>query len=124
MKKFLSSAMLAVSMLVFTPNCEATDVWVDHWNYEDVDIFVMDDTIASDSNAHGRGFTVSTKEVKNGTLQRVIHWHFFIGKGSWAYTASSMDPNIAPRVLPRDTIFEFCMNQLGWFYRTNNGYYD
>ena len=123
MKKFLSSAMLAVSMLGFPPHCEATDVWVDHWNYEDVDIFVMDDTIASDSNAHGRGFTVSTKEVKNGKLQRVINWCFDNGKG-WRYSSSRMDPRITSRVIPRNNIFEFCMNRLGWSYSINNGYYD
>ena len=51
MKNLLAITMLAVSMLIFAPNCEATDVWVEHWNNENVDIVVMNDTIVSDSNA-------------------------------------------------------------------------
>lgn len=123
MKKLLSITMLAVFMLIFAPNCEATDVWVEHWNNEDVDIFVMDDTIVSGSDAYSRGFTVSTKTVKNGKLQGVINWHFDNGKG-WRYSSSRMDPRITSRVTPRNNIFEFCMNRLGWSYSINNGYYD
>lgn len=123
MKKLLSITMLAVFMLIFAPNCEATDVWVEHWNNEDVDIFVMNDTIVSDSNAYGRGFTVSTKMVKNGKLQGVVNWCFDNVKG-WRYSSSRMAPHITSRVIPRNNIFEFCMNQLGWSYSISNGYYD
>ena len=72
MKNLLAITMLAVSMLIFAPNCEATDVWVEHWNNENVDIVVMNDTIVSDSNAQGRGFTVSTKMVKKTESCKVL----------------------------------------------------
>ena len=50
----------------------ATDVWVDHWDYENVDVYVMDDTISYGTRSTGRWFKVSTKLVQDGQLQQVV----------------------------------------------------
>ena len=51
----------------------ATDVWVDHWNSENLDIYVMDDTISYGTRGDTRWFDVSTKMVKNGQVDATIN---------------------------------------------------
>lgn len=70
MKKLIFLITLFLSTAFFLPTyiCEAKDVWVEHWNYEDVDIYVMDDTITSGSSGNSKYFNVSVKEVRNGEL--------------------------------------------------------
>lgn len=122
MKKFLSIALVVASMFIFVPNCEATDVWIEHWNNENIDVFIMDDTIVSYRSARSIGFTVSTKLVKNGTLQRVTNWTFDSLKG-WKY--STNEQHFYSPAIFKNNIFEFCMNQLGWIYsiRDDGSYY-
>ena len=74
MKRFFLMALL-VSAAILLPSyvCEAKDVWVDHWNSEDVDIYVMDDTLTTGSSDSIKYFKVSTKEVRNGELIRIVH---------------------------------------------------
>ena len=40
MKKLILFMILVAAAAIFMPtnSCEAQDVWVEHWNYEDVDI--------------------------------------------------------------------------------------
>ena len=123
MNKVLSITMIVASMLIFVPKCDATDVWVEHWNNENIDVFIMDDTIVSYRGARSIGFTVSTKLVKNGTLQRVTNWTFDSLKG-WKYSTNDGQHFNSPAIF-KNNIFEFCMNQLGWIYsiRDDGSYY-
>ena len=126
MKKiFIAIIFSAVSVLsIPATNCEATDVWVDHWKSENVDVYVMDDTLRTGTSETGRYFKVSTKEVRNGQLQKVINWSFSQYKSDmWRYETSNMDGSHTTVVIPRNGIFEFCMNQLGWSYRIDGSWY-
>ena len=126
MKKiFIAIIFSAVSVLsIPATNCEATDVWVDHWKSENVDVYVMDDTLRDGTSETGRYFKVSTKEVRNGQLQKVINWSFSQYKSDmWRYETSNMDGSHTTVVIPRNGIFEFCMNQLGWSYRIDGSWY-
>lgn len=124
MKKLLSAIALGASLAFTMPNCSATDVWVSHWSSENVDIYVMDDTITSGTSGNGRYFKVSTKKVKDGQLQQVINWTFEKYKSDmWRYETSTMKGNHTTVVIPRNGVFEFCMNQLGWTYRIEGSWY-
>ena len=124
MKKLLSALVMAVVMACILPSGEAADVWVDHWNDENVDIYVMDDTITSGTSKTGRYFDVVTKKVKNGQLQKVITWQFSQYKDDmWRYETSTMDGSHTTVVIPRNGIFEFCMDRLGWGYRIVDFWY-
>ena len=95
----------------------ATDVWVDHWNSENVDIYVMDDTIFCGTRGDTRWFDVSTKMVQNGQLQKVVRWEFSKYKtDTWRYETNTMDGTHTTVVIPRSRIFEYCMDQIGWPY--------
>ena len=78
MKKFIFLMSLVLTTAVIVPAfiCEAKDIWVDHWNTENVDIYVMDDTLRNGSTDTGKYFKVSTKEVRDGNLVRVVDWSF------------------------------------------------
>ena len=118
MKRFFLMALL-VSAAILLPSyvCEAKDVWVDHWNSENVDIYVMDDTLTTGSSDSIKYFKVSTKEVRNGELIRIVHWNFIKYKSDmWRYETSTMDGTHMTVVLPGNQVFRFCMNALGWPY--------
>ena len=126
MKKLLIAMIFsAASVLsIHAANCEAADVWVDHWNAENVDIYVMDETLRNGTSETGRYFKVSTKEVRNGQLQKIINWSFSQYKSDmWRYETSAMDGSHTTVVIPRNGIFEFCMNRLGWSYRIEDYWY-
>lgn len=122
MKQFVFALMFAVA-LTFANTCAAQDVWVEHWGGSDnVDIYVMDDTLRGNSSQNN--FAVSTKFVRNGRLQKVVNWSFSKYKTDmWRYETSTMDGSHTTVVMPRNKIFEFCMNRLGWSYRTDGHYY-
>ena len=113
MKKFF----IAVIIFFISSNiCFAKDVWVEHWNDENVDVYVMDDTIIS-SEAAKNYFSVSTKKVKDGKLLKVIEWKFSKYKNDmWRYETSTMDGTHTTVVSPENKVFKFCMNKLGWSY--------
>ncbi|BEU86694.1 hypothetical protein TAMA11512_01580 [Selenomonas sp. TAMA-11512] len=126
MKKLmlLIAVILSSAFFMSTTVCEAKDIWVDHWNAEDVDIYVMDDTISSGTSDTGKYFKVSTKEVRNGALIRVVDWNFNKYKTDmWRYSTSGMKGNHTTVVIPRDQIFEFCMHALGWSYHIKDVWY-
>ena len=124
MKKILSVLMFAAMLVCLTPCCEAADVWVAHWNDANVDIYVMDDTITSGTSNTGRYFDVATKKVKAGQLQQVITWKFSQYKEDmWRYETSTMDGSHTTVVTPRNGVFEFCMDKLGWDYRIVDFWY-
>ena len=121
MRKIFLAALFVIALTV-TQTCAAKDVWVEHWNSENVDIYVMDDTITSGSS--GNYFSVSTKMVTNGQLKQVVVWKFSKFRSSmWRYETSTMDGSHTTVVMPRNMVFEFSMNKLGWSYTTDGHYY-
>ena len=124
MKKILSVLVIAVVMACMLPSCEAEDVWVDHWRDSNIDVYVMDDTITSGTSSTGRYFDVTAKTVRNGQLQDVITWEFSKYKDDmWRFETSIMDGSHTTVVIPRNGIFEFCMDRLGWGYRIVDFWY-
>ena len=117
-------AVMFIIVLTVTQTCAAKDVWVEHWNSENVDVYVMDDTITSGTSNTGKYFKVSTKFVRNGKLQNVVNWSFSKWHDDmWRYETSTMDGRHTTVVVPRNMIFEFCMDKLGWSYTTDGYYY-
>ena len=111
-----------VVALAFANTCAAKDIWIERWTAEGVDIYVMDDTITNDTSENY--FSVSTKMVANGQLQQVVVWKFSKFRSSmWRYETSTMDGSHTTVVIPRNMVFEFCMNKLGWSYKTDGHYY-
>ena len=121
MKKFLLSTIFVT--LIFTSSiCAAKDIWVDHWESEGVDVYVIDDTIIA--NDAKNNFSVSTKMVHNGELSRVLTWNFSKYQDDmWRYETNSMDGSHTTVVTPRNKIFEFCMKKLGWSYKIVDFWY-
>ncbi len=118
MKKllFLVLFISAVFVSVVSNSCEAKDIWVEHWNYENVDIYVMDDTITSGTTATGKYFKVVVKQVQNGKLLKTNIWTFSKWKDDfWRYKTDEMKGNNPPAT--KNTIFELCMKQIGWPYK-------
>ena len=122
MKKIFLMTIFAT--LIFSAStCAAKDVWVERWQSEGIDIYVMDDTIVGNDNRNY--FSVSVKQVRNGRLDKVVNWKFSKFRDDmWRYETSNMDGTHTTVVIPRNKIFEFCMNQLGWSYRVNGMYYE
>ena len=122
MRQILFAVTFVVALIFSANTCAAKDVWVAHWNSENVDIYAMDDTITSDTS--GDYFSVSTKFVTNGQLKQVVVWKFSKFRSSmWRYETSTMDGSHTTVVIPRSPLFEFCMNKLGWSYTTDGHYY-
>ncbi|MBR1645431.1 MAG: hypothetical protein IJ685_01515 [Selenomonadaceae bacterium] len=113
MKQIFLAVTFAV-MLIFAETCAAQDVWIEQRS-NGVDVYVMDDTITSNISDGGRIFSVSVKEVKNGQLQRVINRDYLKYENDM-WREHMKDHSVA--LHPVDKVFEFCMNQLGWAYRT------
>lgn len=119
MKKIFSITALILAVTVFLPTyiCEAKDVWLSHWNSENIDVYVMDDTLRGDISDTKRQFKVSTKNVRNGELLDIVNWTFLKSETSmWRYETSTMDGRHMTAVLRGNQVFEFCMNALGWPY--------
>ena len=54
MKKILLSCLMVLAAIFATlpaPHCSAADVWVAHWNSENIDIYVEDDTLRYDTTS-------------------------------------------------------------------------
>lgn len=105
-------------------SANATDVWVAHWSDDNIDIYVMNDTLTYGSDSNGKGFSIATKFVKNGQLQKVVTWHF--GKfrdGMWRYRTNTMSGNHDTVVIPQNEVFEYGMNQIGWSYYIKDRFY-
>ena len=104
MKKFFFGiVMMLAAFCIVAPasECGATDVWVAHWNDENVDIYVMDDTLQYGTGSTGRWFNVVTKKVRDGRLLRTIDWKFSKFKSDmWRYETSTMDGRHTTVVMP------------------------
>ena len=116
MTKIFFAVMFAV--LTVSQTCAAADVWIEHWQSEGIDIYAADDSIKGDVSQSGdKYFTVSTKFVKGGEVQRVVKWTFSKYQSDmWRYETSAMDGTHTTVVIPRSPLFEFCMNKLRWKY--------
>ena len=113
MKKFFCGFLMMLAMLLMSAPaslCSAADVWVAHWNSENID--VETDTISGDSS-HAQA---RTKEVYNGRLVRSVMW-YFNKMGSWRYRTSTMRGNHDTVVIPNGeshAILRECGNVLGF----------
>ena len=124
MKKLMSMFVVPLMLLFTSQMAFAEDVWVDHWGDSDIDVYVMDDTLSSGTSSNGRYFNVSVKTVKDGQQLDVITWEFSKHKDDmWRYETSIMDGSHTTVVIPRNGIFEFCMDKLGWGYRIVDSWY-
>ena len=126
MKKLIGLMVFVTVVLVLTSfsHCEANDVWVAHWGSENLDIYVMDETIKGGTFDTGKYFEVSTKRVRNGKLVDVVHWSYSkIRSDSWRYETNTMDGTHTTVVIAENKLFEFCMDELGWDYRIERSYY-
>ena len=123
MRQIFFAITFAVT-LIFAETCTAQDIWVEHWQAENIDVYAMDDTITSGTSDTGKYFNVSTKFVRNGQLQKVVVWKFskFYSE-MWRYETSTMDGSHTTVVIPRNNLFEFCMDKLGWSYTTEDFHY-
>lgn len=98
----------------------AADVWVAHWNAENIDVYVMGDTIRDGSTTTGAYFKVATKMVRDGELVEVLDWSYSkYSSDNWRYRTGKMRNNTSV-VTYRDKIFEYCMHRLGWTYRVRD----
>lgn len=122
MKKIILAVTL-ISTLIFSASiCAAKDVWVDNWQSEGVEVYVMNDTITAGDNRNY--FSVSTKMVKNGKLSQVVIWKFSKFRNDmWRYETNTMRGTHTTVVIPRNKIFEFCMERLGWSYEIVDMWY-
>ena len=123
MKKFIV-AVLLLTAAVFSVSvlpCEAKDVWVDRWQSSNADVYVMDETLAWEENLEGKFFRISTKEVQNGRLKRIVKWKYIKhGQEMWRYETNQMGGSHMTVVAPGDKVFDFCMKRIGWQYRTED----
>ena len=127
MKKILLSCLMVLAAIFATlpaPHCSAADVWVAHWNSENIDFYVEDDTLRYDSSQPGHYFFVDAKEVRNGNLLREVRWQYSkFRSDAWRYQTSTMRGDHTTIVIPRDYLFEYCMNRLGWGYSIEDSRY-
>lgn len=121
MKKILLPVIFAT--LIFSASIGAAkDIWVDTWEGEGVEVYVMDDTIVGNDNRNY--FSVSTKLLHNGKFSRSLTWRFSKFRDDmWRYETNTMDGTHTTVVIPRNKVFEFCMNQLGWSYKIVDMWY-
>ena len=89
---------------------------VDHRASENVDLYVIEDTLASGREAYGPWFSVDVKRVQNGSLENVVTWRFFKAESVWQYATNTMASGRRAGVLAPDRIFEYGMKQLDWSY--------
>ena len=123
MRQIFFAITFAVT-LIFVETCAAQDVWVAHWNAENIDVYAMDDTIDGKTMVDGKWFKVSAKFVRSGRLQKIVNWSFQkYMDDMWRYRTSDMDGSHVTVVIPRNGLFEFCMDKLGWSYTTDGHYY-
>lgn len=112
------------SLIMLSGRVQATDILVSRQNTENVNVYVyvMDDTVIA-ADTHD-AFNVTVKYVKDGKLNRVVIWKFSKWRDDmWRYETSEMDGLHTTVVIPKNAIFEFCMDKLNWHYRIVDNYY-
>ncbi len=129
MKKLLLVPAFMLAFFFSTiSSVSAADVWVEHWDSENKDIYVVEDTISGNST----DFSVVVKEVRNGRLINQQSWYFNKFKTDfWRYQTEEMRIKAAKKgigapmsvVMAPNGVFEYCADSLGIYYSNNNGYY-
>ena len=129
MKKLLLVPAFMLAFFFSTiSSVSAADVWVDHWDSENKDIYVVEDTISGNST----NFSVVVKEVRNGRLINQQSWYFNKFKTDfWRYQTEEMRIKAAQKgvgarmdvVMAPNRVFEYCADSLGIYYYINGYYY-
>ena len=100
----------------------ATDVWVSYDPSENIDTYIMDDTISHGNYDNDPWISVSVKRVQNGRLKEVLTWNFFKFKTDmWRYSTNTMRKRSSV-VYSGNKVFLYTMNSIGWPYYID-GYY-
>lgn len=129
MKKLLLVPAFMLAFFFSTiSSVSAADVWVDHWDSENKDIYVVEDTISGNST----NFSVVVKEVRNGRLINQQSWYFNKFKTDfWRYQTKEMRIKAAQKgvgarmdvVMAPNRVFEYCADSLGIYYYIDGYYY-
>ena len=129
MKKLLLVPAFMLAFFFSTiSSVSAADVWVEHWDSENKDIYVVEDTISGNST----DFSVVVKEVRNGRLINQQSWYFNKFKTDfWRCQSDEMRIKAAQKgvgarmdvVMAPNRVFEYCADSLGIYYYLD-GYYD
>lgn len=104
-------------------NDQSKDVFIEHWNSENLDIYVVDESLNGEISKTGKLFTVMVKQVQNGKLIKTHKWSFTENNGEWRYSTEEMDKKGRSSIVSESKIFEYCMKRLGWNYVKNGRYY-
>jgi len=101
-----------------TEPAEAKDVWIERWEQNQADVYVMDTTLEWEENLDGKIFRVSTKTVQNEKIRNIVKWKFAKFRDEmWRYETNMMGGSNMTVVSPGNKVFEFCMKRIGWTYR-------
>lgn len=129
MKKLLLVPAFMLAFFFSTmSSVSAADVWVDHWDSENKDIYVVEDTISGNST----NFSVVVKEVRNGRLITQQFWYFNkFETDFWRYQSDKVRIAAAKKgigapmsvVSTPNRVFEYCADSLGIYYYTNGHVY-
>ena len=129
MKKLLLVPAFMLAFFFSTiSSVSAADVWVEHWDSENKDIYVVEDTISGNST----NFSVVVKEVRNGRLINQQSWYFNKFKTDfWRCQSDEMRIKAAQKgvgarmdvVMAPNRVFEYCADSLGIYYYINGYYY-
>ena len=129
MKKLLLVPAFMLAFFFSTiSSVSAADVWVAHWDSENKDIYVVEDTISGNST----NFSVVVKEVRNGRLINQQVWYFNKFKTDfWRYQTKEMRIKAAQKgvgarmdvVMAPNRVFEYCADSLGIYYYIDGYYY-
>lgn len=125
--KRMATALLSSYFFLFLFFCiqtpvTATDIWVSYDRYENIDIYIMDDTISYGKSKNGPWISVSVKRVQTGRVKEVLTWNFIKYKTDmWRYYTNTMRGNSSV-VDSGNKIFLYTINSIGWPYYID-GYY-
>lgn len=129
MKKLLLVPAFMLAFFFSTiSSVSAADVWVEQWDSENKDIYVVEDTISGNST----DFSVVVKEVRNGRLINQQSWYFNKFKTDfWRCQSDEMRIKAAQKgvgarmdvVMAPNRVFEYCADSLGIYYYIDGYYY-
>ena len=117
MKKLLLIPTLMLAFFFSTvSSVSAADVWVDHWDYENVDAYVVEETLSGNS----ANFSVVVKEVRNGRLIEQSTYYYMHNEVGWGGKVNGHKFVVYGKP---DRLFEYCADSLGIYYTYDDGFY-